>query len=65
MKNKISFFIYAAIGAIFAGLSLFTTIFETLHFEVIFSHLGLMIGLLISASVLIGIAKSFIKELTN
>lgn len=65
MKSKISYIVYVVIATIVAGLSIFTDIFETLHFEAIFSHLGLMIGLLIAASVLIGIAKSLIKELTD
>ena len=58
MKIKISYIVYVVIATIFAGLSIFTDIFET-------SHLGLLIGLLIAASVLIGIAKSLIKELTD
>lgn len=61
MKIKISYIVYVVIATIFAGLSIFTDIFETLHFEAIFSHLGL----LIAASVLIGITKSLIKELTD
>ncbi|MGT2836147.1 hypothetical protein [Streptococcus macacae] len=65
MKIKITYAIYALIAIIFAGLSIFTDIFEKYHFEAVFSHLGLFIGLLISAFVLINLAKFFIKELTD
>ena len=66
MKIKTSYLIYAVIGTIFAGLSMFTDIFEKGNFEAIFSNLGMMS---ISAYILITMAKSFIdlviKELKN
>lgn len=69
MKIKTSYLIYAVIGTVFAGLSMFTDIFERGNFEVIFSNLGMIIGLSISAYILITMAKSFIdlviKELKN
>ena len=69
MKIKTSYLIYAVIGTVFAGLSMFTDIFEKGNFEAIFSNLGLIIGLSISAYILITMAKSFIdlviKELKN
>ena len=49
MKIKTSYLIYAVIGTIFAGLSMFTDIFERGNFEAIFSNLGMIIGLSISA----------------
>ena len=65
MKIKTSYLIYAVIGTVFAGLSMFTDIFE----KGIFSNLGMIIGLSISAYILITMAKSFIdlviKELKN
>ena len=36
MKIKTSYLIYAVIGTVFAGLSMFTDIFERGNFEVIF-----------------------------
>ena len=60
MKIKTSYLIYAAIGTVFAGLSMFTDIFEKGNFEAIFSNLGMIIGLSISAYILITMAKSFI-----
>ena len=65
MKIKISYIVYVLIATIFAGYSILTDIKETIHYQAIYSHLGLMIGLLIAASVLIGITKSLIKELTD
>ena len=69
MKIKASYLIYAVIGTVFAGLSMFTDIFEKGNFEAIFSNLGMIIGLSISAYILITMAKSFIdlviKELKN
>ena len=69
MKIKTSYLIYAVIGTVFAGLSMFTDIFEKGNFEAIFSNLGMIIGLSISAYSLITMAKSFIdlviKELKN
>ncbi|MGT2803095.1 hypothetical protein SAMN02910293_00674 [Streptococcus henryi] len=65
MKNKPSLIIYALIGSTFAGLSVFTNLFEIVRFESIFSHMGQFIGVLISASILISITKSIIKELWN
>ena len=69
MKMKTSYLIYAVIGTVFAGLSMFTDIFEKGNFEAIFSNLGMIIGLSISAYILITMAKSFIdlviKELKN
>ena len=69
MKIKTSYLIYAVIGTVFAGLSMFTDIFEKGNFEAIFSNLGMIIGLSISAYILITMAKSFIdlviKELKN
>ena len=69
MKIKTSYLIYAVIGTVFAGLSMFTDSFERGNFEVIFSNLGMIIGLSISAYILITMAKSFIdlviKELKN
>ena len=51
------------------NILLFTDIFEKGNFEAIFSHLGMLIGLSISAYILITMAKSFIdlviKELKN
>ena len=52
MKIKTSYLIYAVIGTVFAGLSMFTDIFEKGNFEAIFSHLGMLIGLSISATFL-------------
>jgi len=60
MKIKTSYLIYAVIGTVFAGLSMFTDIFEKGNFEAIFSNLGMIIGLSISAYILITMAKSFI-----
>ena len=69
MKIKTSYIIYAVIATVFAGLSMFTDIFEKGNFEAIFSNLGMIIGLSISAYILITMAKSFIdlviKELKN
>ena len=69
MKIKTSYLIYAVIGTVFAGLSMFTDFFEKGNFEAIFSNLGMIIGLSISAYILITMAKSFIdlviKELKN
>ena len=69
MKIKTSYLIYAVIGTVFAGLSMFTDFFEKGNFEAIFSNLGMIIGLAISAYILITMAKSFIdlviKELKN
>ena len=69
MKIKTSSLIYAVIGTVFAGLSMFTDFFEKGNFEAIFSNLGMIIGLSISAYILITMAKSFIdlviKELKN
>ena len=51
------------------NILLFTDIFEKGNFEAIFSNLGMIIGLSISAYILITMAKSFIdlviKELKN
>ena len=57
MKIKTSYLIYAVIGTVFAGLSMFT--------EAIFSNLGMIIGLSISAYILITMAKSFIDLVIN
>lgn len=65
MKIKTSYLIYAIIGTVFAGLSMFTDIFEKGNFEAIFSHLGMIIGLSISAYILITMAKSFIDLVIN
>ena len=65
MKIKTSYLIYAVIGTVFAGLSMFTDIFEKGNFEAIFSHLGMLIGLSISAYILITMAKSFIDLVIN
>ena len=65
MKIKTSYLIYAVIGTIFAGLSMFTDIFEKGNFEAIFSNLGMIIGLSISAYILITMAKSFIDLVIN
>ncbi|MGT2906708.1 hypothetical protein [Streptococcus dentiloxodontae] len=65
MKNRIAVIIYGIIAIVFASLSVFTGIFEKLNLEVIFSHIGYLIGLLISVSVLIGMAKSLLKELLD
>lgn len=65
MKIKTSYLIYAVIGTIFAGLSMFTDIFEKGNFEAIFSHLGMLISLSISAYILITMAKSFIDPVIN
>ena len=62
MKNKSSIIIYAVIAAIFSGLSLFTDVFDHLRIDTIFSHFGLLLGLAISASVLLNIAKGFIQS---
>ena len=45
MKIKTSYLIYAVIGTVFAGLSMFTDIFEKGNFEAIFSNLGITIFL--------------------
>lgn len=63
MKHKTSVMIYGIIASVFAGLSLFTDIFETFNVEVFFSWMGYLIGGLISLSVLIGMVKSLLKEL--
>lgn len=65
MKIKTSCLIYAVIATVFAGLSMFTDIFEKVNFEAIFSHLGMLIGLSISACILITMAKSFIDLVIN
>ena len=65
MKIKTSYLIYAVIGTVFAGLSMFTDIFEKGNFEAIFSNLGMIIGLSISAYILITMAKSFIDLVIN
>ena len=65
MKIKTSYLIYAVIGTVFAGLSMFTDIFEKGNFEAIFSNLGMIIGLSISAYILITMAKSFINLVIN
>ena len=52
MKIKTSYLIYAVIGTVFAGLSMFTDIFERGNFEAIFS-------------ILITMAKSFIDLVIN
>ena len=65
MKIKTSYLIYAVIGTIFAGLSMFTDIFEKGNFEAIFSHLGMLISLSISAYILITMTKSFIDPVIN
>ena len=62
MKIKTSYLIYAVIGTVFAGLSMF---FEKGNFEAIFSNLGMIIGLSISAYILITMAKSFIDLVIN
>ena len=43
MKIKTSYLIYAVIGTVFAGLSMFTDILKR-NFEAIFSNLGMIIG---------------------
>jgi len=48
MKIKTSYLIYAVIGTVFAGLSMFTDIFEKGNFEAIFSNLGMIIGFFFS-----------------
>ena len=58
MKIKTSYLIYAVIATVFAGLSMFTDIFEKGNFEAIFSHLGMLIGLSISAYILINDLKN-------
>lgn len=65
MKHKNSVMIYGIIASVFAGLSLFTDIFETFNVEVFFSSMGYLIGGLISLSVLIGMVKSLLKELLD
>ena len=65
MKIKTSYLIYAVIGTVFAGLSMFTDIFEKGNFEAIFSNLGMIIGLSISAYILITMAKRFINLVIN
>ncbi len=65
MKHKTSVMIYGIIASVFAGLSLFTDIFETFNTEVLFSWMGYLIGGLISLSVLIGMVKSLLKELLD
>lgn len=65
MKHKTSVMIYGIIASVFAGLSLFTDIFETFNVEVLFSWMGYLIGGLISLSVLIGMVKSLLKELLD
>ena len=65
MKIKTSYLIYAVIAIIFAGLSMFTDIFEKGNFEAIFSNLGMIISLSISAYILITMAKSFIDLVIN
>ena len=65
MKHKTSVMIYGIIASVFAGLSLFTDIFETFNAEVLFSWMGYLIGRLISLSVLIGMVKSLLKELLD
>ena len=47
------------------NILLFTDIFEKGNFEAIFSHLGMIIGLSISAYILITMAKSFIDLVIN
>ena len=44
MKIKTSYLVYAVIATVFAGLSMFTDIFEKGNFEAIFSNLGMIIG---------------------
>lgn len=44
MKHKTSVMIYGIIASVFAGLSLFTDIFETFNTEVLFSWMGYLIG---------------------
>ena len=65
MKIKTSYLIYAVIATVFAGLSMVTDIFEKGNFEAIFSNLGMIIGLSISAYILITMAKSFIDLVIN
>lgn len=65
MKIKTSYLVYAVIATVFAGLSMFTDIFEKGNFEAIFSNLGMIIGLSISAYILITMAKSFIDLVIN
>ena len=65
MKIKTSYLIYAVIATVFAGLSMFTDIFEKGNFEAIFSNLGMIIGLSISAYIIITMAKSFIDLVIN
>jgi len=50
---------------IYFSHSMFTDIFEKVNFEAIFSHLGMIIGLSISAYILITMAKSFIDLVIN
>ena len=64
MKIKTSYLVYAVIATVFAGLSMFTDIFEKGNFEAIFSNLGMIIGLSISAYI-ITMAKSFIDLVIN
>ena len=47
------------------NILLFTDIFEKGNFEAIFSNLGMIIGLSISAYILITMAKSFIDLVIN
>ena len=47
------------------NILLFTDIFERGNFEAIFSNLGMIIGLSISAYILITMAKSFIDLVIN
>ena len=61
MKIKTSYLVYAVIATVFAGLSMFTDIFEKGNFEAIFSNLGMII----SAYILITMAKSFIDLVIN
>lgn len=65
MKHKTSVMIYGIIASVFAGLSLFTDIFEIFNVEVLFSWMGYLIGELISLSVLIGMVRSLLKELLD
>ena len=57
MKIKTSYLIYAVIGTVFAGLSMFIDILEKGNFEAIFSNLGMIIGLHIPFPILITMAK--------
>lgn len=65
MKIKVSDIIYTFIGVVCVALSVFPTVFEQLEIETVFSYFGEFIGLLISAIVLISIAKSLIEELAD